>query len=165
MKTYGVNWFLVWVGMLALFLPITFWVQELTQYNLGDLSHPRSAAWVSTLFRALSFSLTWTCLYYYLHGKTLSDPKAVERARQSLQRSASARTRRYRWPIMLAVVGIASTTCRLIFGWPSWLHVAGYSLLVPCGCLAATWLIDEAAKNGQLAQLMKNVQDGSRTSD
>ena len=159
MKTYGVNWFLVWMGLLVFMIPLYAWL------DLFLFSHWHSPSDSHALAMSQGFGqpLCWTFLFYYIHGKTLSDPKAIERLRQSLQRSKGRRGRRYRWPIMwvtlFAVVGTASTVCRLIFGSPSWLHVAGYSLLLPCSSLAAMWLIDTAARKGQLAQLLKGGEE------
>ncbi len=166
MKTYGVNWFLVWMGLLILFCPIYLWAENVL---LLPWPHFVARSQPPILVQALGQSICWSIFYYYIYGKTLADPKAVERVRQSFQRSAAARYRRHRWVLTWAVIfaltGITSAISRLIFGLPSWLQVVGYSLFVPCSCLAAVWLIDEAAKRGQLAQLMKDVQDGSRTSD
>jgi hypothetical protein len=47
--------------------------------------------------------------------------------------------------------------CKAIFGWPSWLHVVGYSLLLPCSFLVCCWLINKAAEKGQLAQRLKET--------
>ena len=152
MKTYGVNWFLVWVGLLVLFCPIYLWAENVL---LLPWPHVVAHSQPPILMQALGQSIGWFVFYHYIYGKTLAGPKAVERARQSLQRRKGRRGLRYRWPIMwatmFAIFGTASTVCRLIFDSPAWLHVAGYSLLVPCSCLGAMWLIDVAAKRGQLA--------------
>lgn len=165
MKTYGVNRFLVWVGLLILFCPVYLWAENvllLPWPHMAPLMPPAMA-------QAFGLASCWTFLYYFIYGKILADPRAVERARQSLQQSKSHSHSRYRWPIMwvtiFAVVGTASMVSRLIFGSPSWLHVAGYSLLLPCSCLAAMRLIDMAARKGQLAQLLASGQGGSRPSE
>ena len=160
MKTYGVNWFLVWVGLLILFCPIYLWAE-----NVLLLPWPHLAAHSQPpiLAQALGQSLCWTFIHYYIYGKTLADPNAIERVRKSLRRSKAAQHRRYRWllawVVVFAVVGITSSLSRLIFGHPAWLCVVGYSLLVPCGCLAALWLIDTATKKGQLVQLLKEGEE------
>ena len=161
MKAYGVNWFLVWVGLLVLFCPIYLWAENVL---LLPWPHIAVHSQPPLLAQALGQSICWTGFYYFVLGKTLSDPKATERLRQSLQRSRAARHRRYRWllawVVVFALVGITSTLSRSIFGHPSWLHVAAYSLLVPCSCLASVWLIDTAAKKGQLAQLISRGPTG-----
>lgn len=158
MKTYGVNWFLVWVGLLALFCPVSVWTEQVLLLSLWHTTHLHTPV----LAQAFGLACCWTFLYYSIYGKILADPKAVERARQSFQRGEAARHRRHRchrWPIMwatlFAVVGTTLTICRLIFERPSWSHVAGYSLFLPCSCLAAMWLMDIAAEKGQMAQLLR----------
>ena len=155
MKTYGVNWFLVWVAQLVFMGPLCAWL------DLFLFSHWHSAPATHEVAVSQAFGqpICWTFLFYTGYVKNLSDPKAVERLRQSHQRGNAAWRRRYRWPIMLAtvfaVIGTASTVCRLIFGQPSWLHILDYSLLLPCSCLVSLWLIEKATEKGEMAQLLK----------
>ncbi len=158
MKTYGVNWFLVWFGLLVFMGPLSAW---LDLFLFSHWPSPPNSHELAFL-QGFGQPFIWTFLFYMGYEITLSDPKAVERVRQSFQRNEFARRRRYRWPLALAVVfalvGITSTISRLIFDRPSWLYVVGYSLLVPCSCLAAIWLIDTATKKGELAQLLKGEE-------
>jgi hypothetical protein len=155
MKTYGVNWFLVWMSWLIFMGPLFAWAGLFLFSHWHSLPNSREFA----LAQALGQSFCWTIFYYFIYEKTLSDPKAVERVRQSLQKSEGARRRRYRWLItwvvVFAVVAVLSVTCKVIFNQPSWLYVVGYSLLVPCSCLACFWLMDKATEKGQLAQRLK----------
>ena len=153
MKTYGVNGFLVWVGLLVFMVPLYAWLDLFLFSHWHSPPDPRGSA----VAQAFGLTFFWIFLFYKGYGNTLSDPKAVERLRQKLQRGKS--TRRYRWPIMwttaLAVVGTVSTVCRLIFGQPSWLHIIGYSLLLPCTCLISLWLIEKATEKGEMAHFIK----------
>ncbi len=158
MKTYGVNWFLVWVALLVYCLPVCGWLRELIYFHSDHSIHSHSAAWVTVSMQALFMSSALTFAWHFTYGRALADAKTVERRRQTLQRS-QAFWNRYRWPIwwtiVLAVVASFTLTCKVVFGWPSWLHVVGYSLLLPCTCLASFWLLDKSASKGQLAQLLK----------
>lgn len=163
MKTYGVNWFLVWIALLAYCFPVCVWLRELIYFHSDRSIHSHSAAWVTVAMQTffMSSALIFAC--YFDYSRTLADPKAVERRRQSQQRSQEF-WNRYRWPIwwaiVFAIVAAISVGCKAIFGWPSWLHVVGYGLLLPCICLASFWLMGKAAKKGQLAQLLKHSKEG-----
>lgn len=162
MKTYGVNWFLVWLGFLVFSCPLYAWIDLFlfSPWHSPPDSHEMALA------QAFCQPFCWTLVFYAGYGKTLTDPKALERIRQSLQRSRAARHRRYRWLIVWAIVfvlvGITSTISRLIFAGPSWLHVVGYSLLVPSSCLVCFWLMDKATEKGQLAQRLKADEEEAR---
>jgi hypothetical protein len=155
MKSYGVNWFLVWISWLIFLGPLFAWVDLFLFSHWHSLHESHELA----VAQAFGQPFCWTFFFYFIYEKTLSDPKAIERVRQSLQRSKAARHRRYRWlltwAVVFALVGIASTIIRLIFGKPSWLYVVIYSLLVPCSCLACFWMIDKATRKGQLEQILK----------
>lgn len=159
MKTYGVNWFLVWIGLLILFCPIYLWAE-----NVLLLPWPHVVAHLQPplLAQALGQSLCWTWIYYYVYGKALADPKVTERARQNYKRIVAARHRRFHWPVtwvtVIAIVAALSVTCKLIFGGASWLHVIGYSLLMPSSCFVGFWLVDKAADKGPLIQLLRKEE-------
>ncbi len=161
MKTYGVNWFLVWISWLIFMGPLFAWVGLFLFSHWHSPSNSREFA----LAQALGQSFCWTVFCYFIYEKTLADPKAIERVRQSLRRSKAARRRRYRrpltWAVVFALVGTTSTISRLIFDRPSWLHVMAYSLFVPCSCLACFWLMDKATEKGQLAQRLGATEGSS----
>jgi len=155
MKTYGVNWFLVWFGFLLFMGPLSAWLGLFlfSPWHLTPNSHE------ITFVQGFCQPFCWTGFLYFTYDKTLSDPKAIERLRHRIQQNRAARYRRYRWLItwvvVFAVVAILSVTCKVIFNQPSWLSVVSYSFLLPCSCLADRWLIDEVTRKGQLAQLLK----------
>ena len=156
MKSYGVNWFLVWLGLLVFLGPLFVWVDLFlfSHWHSPPDSHEMAVA------QAFCQPFCWTFLYYLTYERTLSDPQAFDRLRQHLQRGKNAR-RRHRWPVAWAtafvLIGTTSTISRLIFDRPSWLYMVAYSLLVPCGCLVCFWLLNKATEKGQLAQRLKEA--------
>jgi hypothetical protein len=103
MKSYGVNWFLVWLGFLVLFLPVCAWLRELIYFHSDHSIHSHSAAWITVVMQAFFMSFGWTYIRYSYYFETLANLRAVERRRQGQQRSQTF-WNRYRWPVTWAVV-------------------------------------------------------------
>ncbi len=155
MKSYGVNWFLVWVGFMGLFCPLYVWLDAILFFHWNSAAHYRTPA----AAQAFCLACVWTFLYYLIYSGALADPAKLERLRQSLQKSQAARRRRYRWLItwaaIFAVIAVISLICKEVFHQPSWQYLVGYSLILPSTSLFSVWLLDKSAEKGQLAQMLK----------
>jgi len=137
MKTYGVNWFLVWVGQMVWMCSTGAWLRELIY------PHPGPATWVMVLTQASFMSALFTNFRY-------SD---------SSSRPKRGATRRLRWLIICAtvsaIVAATSVAVKTILDRPSWLHVIGYSLLLPCCFAASGWLTNKVTNEWQKGRLLE----------
>jgi hypothetical protein len=155
MKSYGVNWFFVWVGLLVFMGPLYAWTAEVLPIFTSYTHHSISLAFSQAFAMACGF----TYIYYFAYSNTIADPAKLEALRQKLEKSKSHRNRPFRWLLswvgVFAVVVSISVICRLVFHQLSWLHLVVYSFMLPCTSLFCLWLRDRATKRGRLEQLLK----------
>ena len=156
MRSYGVNWFLVWLGLLLMFWPLYAWLKELIPF-FDSSSHSATPTYGQAFAQAFGF----TFVYYFGYSTTIAHPKALEKLRQDRAKKQNAPKRRQRWwfawGILFAIILSASLISQLVFHHFSWLHLCIYSLLLPCSSLGCLWLTNKAVEKGQLERLLKNV--------
>jgi hypothetical protein len=161
MKSYGVNWWLVWVGLLVFMWPFAGWWDEVMPLHSPHPAGLRGHAFAI----ACSLASGWTCLYWYGCQKTLGTPEALEKLR------AARRRRRERkwysplifWALVLAVVLGGSLISRAWVGRPAWSQVLLYTLLVPTAMQFGLWLQNRAYEKGDLARRLAEWDGGAET--